>query len=143
MSCPVVPSGESIMCHRTSDQVNEEIQEIEDHLSDLFEACGQDASKVDPDDKYANRIERLNKELRLVEQIEEIENMADYGRNSPMDQFEDFMNECFDEVNIGTLSYSPFQVLKAVDPIAFRETYWEWANDSIRCLEDMINGLGD
>jgi hypothetical protein len=67
--------------------------------------------------------------------------MADYGRNSPMDRFEDFMNECFDEVNIGTLSYSPYTVLKAVDPIAFRETYWAWANMEIEAYCDMFNDL--
>jgi len=60
-----------------------------------------------------------------------------------MDQFEDYLNEVCDEIHIGTLTYSPAQVLKMVDPIAFRESYWEWANDSIGCLEDMIAELDD
>jgi predicted nuclease with TOPRIM domain len=130
------------MSHKSVEEIQEEITSIQDHLSDLFEEC-HDNKMVDSDGSFSARVDRLQKELELVEQIEDLENMSDYGRNSPMDQFEDYLNEVCDEIHIGTLTYSPAQVLKMVDPIAFRESYWEWANDSIGCLEDMIAELDD
>lgn len=125
------------MSRRTSVEINMEIASIQDHMCDLYNETG-DASKVDPDGELQARVDRAKEELKIVEQIEELENMEDYGRNSPMDRFEDFLNEVCDEIQIGTLCYIPSEVLKRVDPIAFREAYWEWAQSEIEALEDMI-----
>jgi len=34
--------------------------------------------------------------------------------------FEEFLNDCNDEIQIGSLTYLPSQVLKNVDPVAYR-----------------------
>ena len=36
------------------------------------------------------------------------------------EQFDEFLDEIDEEVHIGTLTYMPSQVLKAVDPVAYR-----------------------
>jgi len=36
------------------------------------------------------------------------------------DRYRDMLNDCYDEVRIGDLTYMPSDVLEHVDPIAFR-----------------------
>lgn len=129
------------MSHRNSSEIKEEIASIEDRDRDRFENSQISGSDYIPDGEDEHRLLSLAEELELVEKIEEIEGMEDYGRGSPMDQFEDFLNEVCDEIHIGTLTYSPYTVLKAVDPIAFRETYWDWADGEVEALEDMIANI--
>ena len=120
------------MSHRSSSEIREEIASIQDTLLGDFPFTEGEL------EEYHGRIEKGQANLKIVEQIEELENMEDYGRNSPVQRFEEMLDECCDEIHIGTLTYLPSHVLKNVDPIAYREAYWEWANNEIADLEDQI-----
>ena len=36
------------------------------------------------------------------------------------DTFDEYLDECFEEIHIGSLTYTPSHVLKKTDPIAYR-----------------------
>ena len=40
--------------------------------------------------------------------------------NNANDSYDDMLDDCYDEVVIGTLRYCPSSVLKQVDPVAYR-----------------------
>lgn len=61
---------------------------------------------------YVNNL--LTNESDFFAQLEE----AIY--NYVEDNFDDILDECYDDVVIGSLHYAPSQVLKDVDPIAYR-----------------------
>jgi hypothetical protein len=56
-------------------------------------------------------------------------------------QFEESLDECCDMVRIGSLEYLPSQVLRVVDPVAYREEYNNWVNFRMSDLEDERNDL--
>lgn len=41
-------------------------------------------------------------------------------------RYDEMLDECCDEVRIGSLTYSPSWVLKMVDPIAYRCGFHDW-----------------
>ena len=40
--------------------------------------------------------------------------------------YDDMLDECYEEIKIGSLTYLPSQVLKEVDPIAYRCGFIDW-----------------
>ena len=52
--------------------------------------------------------------------------------------YDEAIDDCYGPVHIGPCSYSPAQVLKAVDPVEYRCGYTDWINDRIA---DLINDL--
>lgn len=80
------------------------------------------------------QIAELESNLRGVKkELSDIQNeinnfdASDYVAES---QYDDMLDECYDMVNIGNLSYYPSKVLEAVDPIAYRCGYNDYV-DSI------------
>ncbi len=57
--------------------------------------------------------------------------------SSPLTRFElqdmhdEMLDECCDEIKIGNLAYSPSEVLKSVDPIAYRMSVDEYVDGLI------------
>lgn len=45
--------------------------------------------------------------------------------------FNDHFDECFPDVRFGALTYSPSDVLKSTDPIAYREEFLYWLNQEV------------
>jgi hypothetical protein len=70
------------------------------------------------------------------ERLEAIENME----RSVVEEFKEALDECLPEVEIGTLRYLPSRVLEAIDPVAFRESYWDHFNEEIGELSDLGEG---
>ena len=62
-----------------------------------------------------NEIESLKDEITLKEQ--EIDN---FEYECSDDDFDDFLDQIYPEINIGSLTFYPSQVLKECDPIAYR-----------------------
>jgi hypothetical protein len=48
------------------------------------------------------------------------------GEDDAIERFEDMLNECFPLVQFWSLSYSPSEVLKRVDPTAYRCEFLNW-----------------
>jgi len=48
------------------------------------------------------------------------------SKSDAEDQFDDFLNEVNGDIHIGNLTYTTSQVLKEVDPIAYREEFLNW-----------------
>jgi hypothetical protein len=67
------------------------------------------------------------------ERLEAIENLD----HRMVNEFKEALDECLPEVEIGTLRYSPSRVLEAIDPVAFREEYWNHFNEEIGELSDL------
>lgn len=67
---------------------------------------------------------------QIAEVKKEINNFdaSDYISES---EYDDMLDECYDMVHIGNLSYYPSQVLREVDPVAYRCGY----NDYIDSVE--------
>jgi hypothetical protein len=64
-----------------------------------------------------------------------------YTERELQDMFDAFLDENSLEIIIGTLIYSPSEVLKAVDPIAYKEEYFNWLNQEVeegRLDEDIL-----
>ena len=52
--------------------------------------------------------------------------------------YDDFLNECYEEVKVAGLSFLPSRVLEELDPVAYSCGYSDWM-DSIQCeLEEAI-----
>ena len=58
------------------------------------------------------------------------------------DLYDEMLDECNDTVRIGTLEYTPSQVLKEVDPIAYREGFLEYVNYLVDC-DIFVTGCTD
>ena len=63
------------------------------------------------------------------------------------EMYDEMLDDCNDMVRIGTLEYTPSQVLKEVDPIAYREVFLEFVDDLVEdgifvtgCTDDMYPG---
>lgn len=54
------------------------------------------------------------------------EDVTEYSDSNLHDQYDTMLDECHDEVRIGTLTYSPSATLKAVDPTAYRCGFVDW-----------------
>ena len=121
------------MSLRSIADVKEEIQSLEDLEA---ERCIADSFK----DEYTVKLANLQLLLSLLEKIEELENMDDYGRGSPVDRFEDSLDEG-EWICIGVSQFCPSKVLKNMDPVGYHETYLGWADGEIRDLEDIINEI--
>ena len=48
------------------------------------------------------------------------------SKSDAEDQFDDFLDEVNEDIHIGNLTYTTSQVLKEVDPIAYREEFLNW-----------------
>lgn len=57
--------------------------------------------------------------------IDELEPISDHDLHL---RYDEMLDECLDWVILGSLTYSPSQTLKAVDPIAYRCGFNDWLN---------------
>jgi len=56
------------------------------------------------------------------------EGLSDYDLH---ERYDDMLDECCDEVRIGSLSYMPSRALKEVDPIAYRVGFSDWLDSEL------------
>lgn len=86
-----------------------------------------------------HRIEEIKSELgnlgtMLASAIEQVDQWKetldnfDKEEHASLDEYDDMLNECNDMVEIGSMAYSPSQVLKSVDPIAYDCGFSEWVD---------------
>lgn len=54
------------------------------------------------------------------------EDVTEYSDSDLHDQYDAMLDECHEEIRIGTLSYFPSTTLKAVDPTAYRCGFNDW-----------------
>jgi hypothetical protein len=52
--------------------------------------------------------------------------MKIYSERELCERYNDLLNECYEPISFGELSYSPADVLKSVDKIAWREGFNNW-----------------
>ena len=50
------------------------------------------------------------------------------------EEFDDYLNETYDYVEIAGIEYAPSQILEAVDPVAYEEAFKVWLDK--RCAYD-------
>ena len=92
-------------------------------------------------------IEQVNCEIgKLEHKIESLKSEIDGFEYSLTDsEFDDFLDESYDEVNICGLTYSASQALKECDPVAYRcsKSEYEGNFDLDDCEEytDMVEDL--
>ncbi len=82
----------------------------------------------------------------LKKQIEDLEEEAEaYERqdNDKEDQYDEFLDDAYGEVQIGGYSYSTSKALKDVDEIAYNEGFSSWANNEMTRLKEEIDDLKD
>lgn len=51
------------------------------------------------------------------------------SENEAYERYDEFLDEVYPMVEFGALSYTPSEVLKAVDPIAYREGFLDFEMD--------------
>lgn len=44
------------------------------------------------------------------------------------EQFDEMLNECYGEIRIGEITFSPSKVLEELDPIAYGCAYNDWTD---------------
>jgi len=52
--------------------------------------------------------------------------MKIYSERELRERYNDLLNNCYEPIRIGKLSYSPADVLESVDKIAWREEFNNW-----------------
>lgn len=63
-----------------------------------------------------------------VHTIEEVYPLLDQELS---DRYDDMLDECYPDIEIGSLRYSPSHVLKNVDEIAYRCGYNDWLDSEV------------
>ena len=43
-----------------------------------------------------------------------------------LEQYDEMLDECYGEVRLGSLTFSPSRVLKEMDPVAYRCWFNDW-----------------
>ena len=82
--------------------------------------------------------EDIQEELEeLKERKEELESQGDDAE----ERYEEMIDDCYGEVQIGNITLSPSECLKKCDPIAFNCGFSEWADNEISELESEIEDL--
>jgi hypothetical protein len=64
--------------------------------------------------------------------------MKIYSERELCERFNDMLNDCYEPIRFGDLSYSPADVLKSVDKIAWREAFNNWLDS-----EGIVDAPGD
>lgn len=78
-------------------------------------------------------IQELKDEIEnLKEQKELLEN------NENEDDFDNYLDDCNQEVKIGNLTYSPSHVLKNIDEIAYNEAFSEYNDSALTDIEEQL-----
>ena len=92
-------------------------------------------------------IEQVQSEIENLElSISELKSEIDgFEYSSTEAEFDDFLDECYDEVNICGMTYSASNALKSCDPVAYRcaKSDYEGNFDLDDCIEytDMVEEL--
>ena len=79
----------------------------------------------------------FNKEI-----YETFDDAADAVRNFAYETFNEYLDDCFEEIRIGNLTYRPSVVLKSTDPTAYRcmlcdyENYLQYDIEEVEDDED-------
>jgi len=76
-----------------------------------------------------------------INELEEKKKELENGDNK--DEYDNYLDEVCGEIKIGTLSYSPSQVLKAVDEIAYNCGLNEYNDEKITELNDELEEKQD
>lgn len=98
-----------------------------------------------------------SRKAEIVDRIEELKHEIksfDISEHFDESDFEDYMDECFDDVQVCGYSYSAGSALRELDPIAFREEFNNWLdskendeveeyNEMVEELESLLDELGD
>lgn len=91
------------------------------------------------------RIEEIEDEIQ--EKTDKIQALKDEIDNieggSLEDEFNDMLDECNQEAKIGSLTYSPSDVLKNCDETAYNIGYGEYTDEKISDINDSISELED
>jgi hypothetical protein len=65
-----------------------------------------------------------------------------FGNSELEEMFDEMLNECYDSTEIGFAVYDPSDILKNVDPVAYRIGKSEYAQalieDGILCLDETL-----
>ena len=64
--------------------------------------------------------------------------MKIYSERELCERFNETLNDCYEPIRIGELSYSPADVLESVDKIAWREGFNNWLDS-----EGIVDAPGD
>jgi hypothetical protein len=68
--------------------------------------------------------------------------MKIYSERELRERYNDLLNECYEPIRFGELSYTPAEVLESVDKIAWREGFNNWLDaEGIVDAPDNINGF--
>lgn len=82
----------------------------------------------------------------LLERRDELQsdlNSFEISEHVSYEQYDEMLDECSDEVVIGNLTFSPSNVLKECDPIAYREGYQDYINSFDESDFDEYTDLAD
>jgi len=91
--------------------------------------------KPDPSPEYGRKENKMKTTAETI--LARIQSEAmQHSERELHEQWDDCLDECTDEVKIGTLRYTPSHALKAVDPIAYRCGFVDWLDsESERIVE--------
>lgn len=88
--------------------------------------------------KNEEEIDSLKKQIGDLELEKEA-----YERQDKEDDYDEFLDESYGDVNIGGYNYATSKALKDVDEIAYNEGYSSWADGEITRLEEEMDDLKD
>jgi hypothetical protein len=74
-------------------------------------------------------LEEKREELRILEE------------NENEEEYNDMLDECYEEIKIGYITFSPSRVLKELDPIAYNVGMDDYNSERIAEIEDEIEEL--
>lgn len=90
------------------------------------------------DEETREEIEEKQEEISNKEaRIDEVENHFCYN------EYDEMIDETSPEVKIGSLTYSPSQVLKNTDEVAYGCGYNDYFDEELNTLNEEIEGLKD
>jgi hypothetical protein len=62
--------------------------------------------------------------------------MNNIGEQEALEQYDEWLDECYQPYNIGVLEWTASQILKELDPIAYRTGFNDWLDGEGLELEE-------
>jgi len=86
-----------------------------------------------------DQLDEINELQVEIDELQERYDELEEGEDT--DEYDNMIDDSNPEVRIGNLRYSPSEVLKSVDGIAYRTGYNDWSSSEMDDLRDQIEDL--
>jgi predicted nucleic acid-binding Zn-ribbon protein len=93
-------------------------------------------------EKYEGDLEETRSRIEEIKiEIKDLEDRKKDLENGDDTNYDDFLNDCNPMIKIGSLEYTPSEVLKNVDEVAYDCGYDDYCSQEISDIEDQTEEL--